>query len=249
MALTPQNNEAFLREVDEELRRDQAAALWKRWGIVIAVVLALALAGFGGYLFWKHRQAEAAGVEGEQYQAAWDDLAADNFDKAKPKLAALAKSDNDGYRAMAQFTEADLLLQKDDLKGAAAKFGAIAGDTTLADPFRELALVRQTMAEFDTIKPDDVVNRLRGVAVPGNAYFGSAGELVAMAYLKQGKRDLAGKLFGQIAQNEKVPPTLRQRAVQMAGALGVDAVPAEAGARTEAGAKADAGAAKEAAKQ
>ena len=118
-----------------------------------------------------------------------------------------------------------------------------------ADPFRELALVRQTMAEFDTIKPDDVVNRLRGVAVPGNAYFGSAGELVAMAYLKQGKRDLAGKLFGQIAQDEKVPPTLRQRAVQMAGALGVDAVPAEAGARTEAGAKADAGAAKEAAKQ
>lgn len=249
MALTPQNNEAFLREVDEELRRDQAAALWKRWGIVIAAVLALALAGFGGYLFWQHRQAQAAGAEGEQYQAAWDDLAAENFDKAKPKLAALAKSDNDGYRAMAQFTEADLLLQKDDLKGAAAKFGAIAADTTLADPFRELALVRQTMAEFDTIKPDDVVNRLRGVAVPGNAYFGSAGELVAMAYLKQGKRNLAGKLFGQIAQDEKVPPTLRQRAVQMAGALGVDAVPAEAGARTEAGAKADAGAAKEAAKQ
>lgn len=234
MALTPQNNEAFLREVDEELRKEQATALWRRWGKAIAAVIVLGLAAFGGYLFWQHRQTQAAGAQGEQYQAAWDDLAATNFDKARPKLAPLATSDAAGYRAMAQFTEADMLLQKDNLKGAAAKFAAIAADASLPDPFRHLALVRQTMAEFDTIKPDAVVARLRGVAVPENAYFGSAGELVAMAYLKQGKRDLAGRLFGQMAQNEKVPATIRQRAVQMAGVLGVDAAPLGAGAAKEA---------------
>lgn len=233
MALTPQNNEAFLREVDEELRKEQAAAIWRRWGLVIAAAVVLALAVFAGYLFWQHQQREAAGREGEQLQLVWDDLAAEKTAAAAPGLAALAKSDAEGYRAIAMFTQADLLLQKEDLKGAAAKFGAIAADQALPEAFRHLALVRQTTAEFDTIKPEAVVERLRAVAVPGNAYFGSAGELVALAYLKQNRRDLAGKLFGQIAQDEQVPPSIRQRAVQMAGVLGVDAVPADAGSKED----------------
>lgn len=233
MALTPQNNEAFLREVDEELRKEQAAALWRRWGLAIAAAVVLGLLIFAGYLFWQHREREAAGREGEQLQLAWDHLAAGQTAKAAPQLAQLTQSDSDGYRAVALFAQADVLLQKDDLKGAAAKFGAIAADESLADPFRQLALVRQTMAEFDTIKPDAVISRLRGVAVPENAYFGSAGELVALAYLKQGRRDLAGRLFGQIAQAEQVPPSIRQRAVQMAGVLGVDAVPADAGTKED----------------
>jgi hypothetical protein len=119
---------------------------------------------------------------------------------------------------------ADILLQRDDLKGAAARFAAIAGDASLAQPFRDLALVRQTMAEYDTMKPQAVVARLGTLAVPGNAWFGSAGEMVAVAYLRMNKRAEAGRLFGQIASDKDVPDTLRQRAVQMAGVLGVDAV-------------------------
>jgi hypothetical protein len=233
VALTPQNNEAFLREVDEELRKEQAAALAKRWGLAIAILLVVGLAVFAGYLFWRHQQNEAAGREGEQLQLVWDELAANNAAKASPELAKLAGSGAPGYRAVALFTEADLLLQKEDLKGAAAKFGAIAADTSLAEPFRQLALIRQTSAEYDSIKPEQVVERLRAIAVPENPYFGSAGELVAMAYLKQNRRDLAGRLFGQIAQAEQVPASIRQRAVQMAGVLGVDAVPAEAGTKED----------------
>ena len=45
-----------------------------------------------------------------------------------------------------------------------------------------------------------------------------------MAYLKQGKQDLAGPLFAAIAKDEDVPQTLRSRTRQMAGLLGYDAV-------------------------
>jgi hypothetical protein len=69
------------------------------------------------------------------------------------------------------------------------------------------------------------VERLRGLAVKDSPWFGSAGEMVAVAYLRQNKRAEAGKLFGEIAGTETVPETIRQRAVQMAGLLGVDAAP------------------------
>jgi len=59
--------------------------------------------------------------------------------------------------------------------------------------------------------------------VPGNAWFGSAGELVGMAYLKMGKPDQAGPLFAAIGKNTEVPSTLRTRMRQVAGQLGYDA--------------------------
>lgn len=226
MAVTPHSNEAFLREVDEGVRRDQLTAFWKRWGIAVGIVLLLALAAFGGFLFWQHRQGEAAGREGEQLQEAFRSLGSGNVAGAGATLATLAGSRADGYRALAKFTQADILLQKNDLKNAAARFGEVAADTSLAKPFRDLALIRQTSAEFDTLKPQVVIERLRPLAVPGSAWLGSAGEMVAIAHLRTGRRDLAGQLFGQIARDEGVPGSLRQRSVQMAGAMGVDAVPA-----------------------
>ena len=45
-----------------------------------------------------------------------------------------------------------------------------------------------------------------------------------MAYLKQGREDLAGPLLAEIAKDETVPETLRSRTRQLAGLLGYDAV-------------------------
>ena len=146
MALPPKTDQAFLREVDEELRRDQLAGFWTNWGKWVVVGVVAALAALAGFLYWQHHNSEAAGVEGEQLQAAYDSLGANNAAAASKPLAELAKSNRDGYRALALFTQADVLLQKDDLKGAAAKLGSIAADTSLAKPFRDLALVRQTSA-------------------------------------------------------------------------------------------------------
>ncbi len=227
MALPPKTDEAFLREVDEELRRDQLAGFWTKWGIWVAVAVVAALAVLAGFLYWQHRQTEAAGVEGEQLQAAYDSLGAGNVPAASKSLTELAGSNRDGYRALAMFTQADILLQKNDLKGAAAKFAVVAADASLAKPFRDLALIRQTSAEYDTLKPQVVVERLRPLAVPGGAWLGSAGEMVAIAYLRQNQRAQAGTLFGQIARDPGVPDSIRQRAVQMAGVLGVDATPTE----------------------
>ncbi|MFS0773652.1 tetratricopeptide repeat protein [Sphingomonas sp. 1P08PE] len=227
MALSPESNEAFLREVDDEVRRDQLTSFWKRWGLWIGAAVVLGLAAFGAYLFWQHRQRETAGQEGEQLQAAFDALGTGQAAKATPILAELAGSSRDGYRALAKFSQADVLLRANDLKGAAAKFAEVANDAGLAQPFRDLALIRQTAAEYDTLRPQVVVDRLLPLAVPGNPWLGSAGEMVALSQLRLGQRGPAGQLFGQIARDEGAPESIRQRAVQMASVLGVDATPAK----------------------
>ena len=219
MAITPQNNDVFMREVDEELRRDEMVAFGRKYGVWIAALIVLFLVVLGGSLWWRHHKEVVAGRQGEQFQQALDSLGSGNMKAAEPTLAKLAQSSHDGYRAMAAFAQADLLLKKDDLKGAAAKFAAIANDGSLDKSFRDLALIRQTSAEYDSLDPQKVIARLKPLAVKGNPWFGSAGEMVAMAYLQQNKRAEAGKVFGEIAQDATVPDSLRQRAVQMAALL------------------------------
>jgi hypothetical protein len=225
LAVPPNTNDAFLREVDEELRRDELVNVWRRYGRWIVVAVVVALAAFGGWLYWQHYQQQRAGDQGEKLLATYDQLAADKTAQAAPALAELATSSSPGYRAAAKFSQADVLLKKNDLKGAAAKFAEIAADTAVGQPFRDLALIRQTSAEYDSLKPQVVVERLRPLAQKGNPWFGSAGELVAIAYVQMNRPELARTLFDQISNDDGVPQSIRSRAVQMASTLGASANP------------------------
>lgn len=227
MATRP-NNEEFMREVDEALRADQMAGFWKRWGLWLIVAVLLVLAAFGGWMWWQSRENAKAEAAGETFSGALTDLEAGRRQGIEAKLAPLTTSETDGYRAVSQLTLAAVKLQAGDLKGAAAGYRAVAEDETLPKPYRDLALVRWTAAEYDTLRPQQVIDRLGRLAQKGSPWFGSAGEMVAAAYLASNRPKQAGPLFAAIAGDEAVPESIRQRAVQMAGVLGVDAV-ADAG--------------------
>lgn len=234
MALTPQNNDAFMREVDEELRRDEMMNFWRRWGRWVVVGVIAAMLAFGGYLFWQHRQTVAAGEQGEALANLFDAIAANETATVNSTAAELATSDIPGIRASALMADADRIAQGGDLKAAATRFAAIAGDAELPQPFREMALIRQTALEFDTLPPQQVVSRLQGLAGKDSPFLGSAGELVGTAYLRMERYDLAGQVFREIAGTETVPETIRQRAVQMTAVLGAQTPAAKGAPRTPA---------------
>lgn len=234
MAVTPADqDQAFLREVDENLRADQLADFGKRWGKLLLAALGVGLIALAGWLWWSNHSQNVAGQEGEALQAAYNDIGAGNFDKPTKTLTDLSTSRVDGYRAAALLSQAAIAVQKNDDKGAIAKFAAVANDASLAKPYRDLALIKQTALEFDALQPQAVIDRLRPLATKESAFFGTAGEMVAISYLRQNKRADAGKLFAEVARDTNVPDSIRQRAVQMAGVLGVDAIGQEAGRQVE----------------
>lgn len=229
MALTPTDkragsDEAFLREVDDAVRASDLTNFWTRYGRWLLIAVVAGLLAFGGWIVYQNQQQAAADKQGEEFVDAMDKLRAGQEKEARAKLATLAKAEQPGYRAMAQLVEANLLGEDGDTKKAIAIYAKVAGDDSLPQNFRDLALIRQTSAEFDTLPPQTVVDRLKPLATPGHAWFGSAGELTALAYVRMGKDNLAGPIFSQIAKQDGAPQSLRSRAQQMAGALGVDAV-------------------------
>jgi len=213
----------FLREVDDALREDELKSILTRYGKPIGGAILAGLLGLAGYLWWDNSNKQAAGERSEQAIIALDKLEAGNAAAALADLEPLTKEGSDGNKAAAAMTRAAIMVQQGKTEDGAKAFAAIAADTAMPQAYRDLASIREVSIRFDAMPPQQVIDRLKPLAVPGNAWFGSAGELVGMAYLKLGKPDQAGPLFAAIGKNTDVPQTLRSRMRQVAGQLGYDA--------------------------
>jgi hypothetical protein len=223
LAVPTDSGETFLREVDENLRRDQLQEIAKKYGAWIIGAVVLLLAAVGGWIYWQERQKQAAAEDSEVLTQIYTDIGSGKLATVPQRLDNLANNSSGALRASAMFTRAAVFIEQNDRAGATAKFHQIARDEDLPQAYRDLGLIRATTMEFDTIRPEQVIARLEPLAKPGNPWFGSAGELTAMALLKQGKKTEAGRLFAAVAADRQVPESIRARAVQIAGTLGIDA--------------------------
>ena len=223
MANTPANPEdAFLREVDEEYRRSQLALLWKRFGTLAIAALILALASLAGWLFWQDRQEKAAGDAGAALIRAMEQLEVGEAARARPVLDAMTRDGPGAYSGLARMALANDALASGDKAKARGLYEAVANDSALPQPLRDAALVKAVRVGFDQMAPAEVVARLKPLAVPGNAWFGVAGELVAVAHFKAGKPELAKPILIALVKDDQLSPSLRSRAAQLAIAAGVD---------------------------
>lgn len=222
---TSREDEVLIREIDEAVREDAVYDFMRNHGTkLLGGVLAL-IAALGGYMVWDHFAEQKLEQQSEALIAALDAADGRDFKGAADKVAPLVADGNSpGARAAARFIQAGAALEAGENAKASGLYKQISGDETAPPVLRDLARIRDVALNFDSMKPADVIAQLGNLAKPGNPFFGSAGELVAMAHVEGGNRAEAGKIFAAIAKDESQPETLRSRARQMAGILGVDAV-------------------------
>jgi hypothetical protein len=200
----------FIREVDEEYRRDQVAQIWKRYSGVIIGAAALIVASVGGWRYWEHMQETRSQAAAVRYEDALNLSRQDKSKEAEGALEALAKEDASGYSLLARFRLAAELGQQNAENGASA-YDALANDANVGPIWKDLARLRAAWLRLDTADPAQVRPVLEPMAAPGNTWRHSARELLGLSGLKAGDMDYAGRWFDQIAADRETPPALRQR--------------------------------------
>ena len=217
--------EVLIREIDEAVREDALFTFMRDHGVKVLAVILAGLAALGGWLVWDHFAEQKLEEQSEALISALDYAQQRDFKTASEKVTPLLGDDaTPGARAAARFIQASAALAEGKAQAASGLYKQVANDADAPPALRDLAKIRDVSLNFDAMKPADVIAQLGPLAKPGNPYFGSAGELVAMAHVEAGNRAEAGKVFADIAKQEDLPETLRSRARQMAGLMGVDAV-------------------------
>lgn len=210
----------IFHEIEEDLRRDQAAAVWKKYGTFIigaALVLVLAVAAHWG---WKEYSAR------RQLQASADFLSATATGDLKQREAALSALAADGgiYGVLARFRLADTAVEAGDKEKASGILAEIAKEQGTDKALRDLAAIQAALLALELGKPENATELVKGLTGAGEPYRLSALEITGLAALAAGDQEKAKATFEAVkkaAAEEAVPGAgFAQRADQMLDRLG-----------------------------
>jgi hypothetical protein len=213
------SDDSFIREVNDEIRKDQAKAMWDRYGpalIAAVVLIILGTAAYVGYRYWDELRANRSG---DAYSQA---LVLADSGKNDDALAAFAQLEKDGYGAyplLARMRAATVKADKGDVDAAVKDFDAVAADASIPAVLRDMAKLRAALLLVDHGSFADVSSRVEALTADTNPLRHSAREALGLAAWKDGKNADALKLFDQIAADEAAPRNIRQRATMMAGLI------------------------------
>jgi hypothetical protein len=204
------NNNLFVREVDDELRQDKLKSIWRRFGRIVIS------AAWTGYQTWSENRANASG---DRFLAALNAARDGNADEALKGLTSLEADGTGAYPLLARLRAATLTADKDP-KAAVAAFDAIAADSTIAEPLRDIAKLRAAYLLVDHGTYAEVAARAETLSADGNPMRYSALEAMGLAAYKAGDNANALKLFETITADNAAPQSLTQRAQIMLSLIG-----------------------------
>ena len=216
------SQESLLREIDEDIRREKFAKLWKRYGTYLIAAVVLLLAGVAGYKIWQEQAIARRGEAAEQFTAAVA-LAGKDRAAAEEQLRVIAKDGPSGYAMLAAFQQAALLAKAGDRQAARNAYQDL--QRSAGDPiYRDLAVVSEAMValagEAMPIDADAIRDKLQPLMLDGNPWRFSARELTAVLALSGGQTGEAKDRLNALATDPQTPPDIRDRAQRLLAQIG-----------------------------
>jgi hypothetical protein len=206
------SDDSFFREVNEEMRQDQARALWNRYGplaIALAVAVVLGTAAWVAYDYWATSKANRSG---DAFSQALTLAEEGKHDEALGALQQLEENGYGAYPLLARMRSATLLAEKGEFEAAVAAFDAVAADDSIPVSISDIARLRAALILVDHGSYADVSARVETLTTETNTLRHAAREALGLAAWKEGKLADALKLFEQIASDEAAPRNTRERA-------------------------------------
>ena len=202
----------IFQEIDEEVRRERLAEVWRRYGPLIVALAFLIVAGIGGWRAYEWFQTRKAAEAGAAFETALNLEQENKNDEAIAAFDRIAKEAGvGGYALLARFQEADRLALRD--RDAALKaYDALANERAINPALQDLARVRAGLLLLGTASLDDMRARLEPLTAGDRAFRHTARELMALAAFRAGDASAVQRWSDMIVGDPESPPGTRSRA-------------------------------------
>jgi hypothetical protein len=177
-------DDSLLREVKEEIRREQMEKIWQRYNGLIFGAAALIVFAVGGYKYLETRRIAAEQAAGAEFSAAQN--LSDDKKKAEAEKAfeTIATSGPAGYAALAKLRLAGAQAKAGKTADAVATYESLAKDGGADNLLKSFAQLQAASLRLPEADYAEIQNRLTPLAGDDAPFGKSARELLGVAAYK-----------------------------------------------------------------
>jgi hypothetical protein len=216
--INPEYTDAFINEVNEDVKNDNFKVLWNRYGIfvILFVVLAvMATVSFEKIKSWKTAQNQ---INTENYM-----IAAQIHENPEQTLEALQKisTANQGiFSDFAKLQIANVLFSQEKNEEALSTLQNLLNDDAVNNEVKNIALIKFATYKVDTMPRDEFEAMLKPLIETNTSWTPLAQDLLAMVAIRDGDVDTAQTIYENILKIKDLPENFRAKVQDMLNSLG-----------------------------
>jgi len=183
----------LFKEIEDDIKQEKFEKLWRSFGRVMVWASIGLVVVTVGFVLWQNNSQNAAEAKTAQLLRGIDRLQIEDYKGAAPIFSALTDEDNSPYYAIAMLRKAQAQELSGDKEGAEKTYAV------LAKHDGDLAEIAKLKGKIDNVAPN-------------SPFYYSLLEYKAWQLLGEGKKADAAENFKNLANDEKTPKTIAERA-------------------------------------
>lgn len=216
--VNPDLTDAFIQEVDEDVKNDNLKVLWNRYGLLIIAFVVLAVSAaisFDQIKNWKIAQNQR---HTEEYMTAAQ-LQAENPDNTIAALQQVSQKNQGIFSDFARLQIANVLLNQDKIDEATAALESIVNDKQVNSEVQHIALVKLATYKLDTMDRASFEKLVQPLITENTSWAPIAQDLLAMSAIKNGDITTARTIYENILKIEDLPENFKVKVQDMLSSI------------------------------
>jgi len=201
----------IFNEVDEDIRKERYKKLWSRYGkyLIGLIILIVLIFSINQYLVSKNISDNKKLLD--IYFAAAEDIEKSQFQLANESLNKIYNSKNTTLAAFSAFKLSESYFMNNDNNNATSVLENIFNNNSLETIYRELALYKYIMINFDVLDINDIESKVSIINDKESQLKPYFEELLGIKYITIGNKSKASFIFDELSSSENTPFDLKVR--------------------------------------
>lgn len=204
--------DAFIREVDEDLKNESMKKLWDKYGLFIIIVVVASLTLAVSYESLKAWYIQRAENRADAYAMALGLQNQARFAESEEALDMVINENFGSFVELAKMQKANVLLEQDNPTEALALLKEILQDKSISPQLRDTARIKLATYRQDNASFEEMSELLQPIAENSqNAWYAVAQDILATVLLRDGKTEDAKEIYNSLLENPDASEDLKNR--------------------------------------
>lgn len=211
--------DAFIREIDEELKNEHLKKLWDKYGLFIILFVVIAISAAVSFETFKAWQEKRNQEFSDAYAYALNLQNQGRYAEAMEVLNNLTQAKKGIYSDVAEIQKANVLLERGKVTEALAVLEKVTADEDFNPQMKDVAIIKLASFKLDYAPSDEIKTMLNPFIEQESTWTNIAKEMLAMLAIRDNDFETAKNLYQEISVAQNTSDTLKARAQDMINVL------------------------------